>query len=94
MEGKSYPLDASLQLLESEETPMHVGALLTFRKPENASSDFESVLAEKLRNQSEPVPPWNYVPLRAPLNLLQLLLILLTRKLHITIADLLPCFIK
>lgn len=72
MEGKSYPLDASLQLLESEETPMHVGALLTFRKPENASSDFESVLAEKLRNQSEPVPPWNYVPLRAPLNLLQL----------------------
>lgn len=43
------PVDASFLRMESKRTPMHVGGLLTFRLPDNASPDFLRDLLQHMR---------------------------------------------
>ncbi|MEZ5567420.1 MAG: wax ester/triacylglycerol synthase family O-acyltransferase [Halioglobus sp.] len=51
------PLDAIWLLLESAQTPMHVGVLAVFRKPARAGQNYLRGLATTLRDV-EPVTPW------------------------------------
>jgi len=53
------PLDASWLYTESRETPMHVGALLPFRLPENAPKDFLRQLMADFRKHRQFAVPWN-----------------------------------
>jgi WS/DGAT/MGAT family acyltransferase len=59
------PLDASWLLVESRETPMHVGALIPFTLPDDAPPDFLRRLLADFRNARTIVAPWNQ-RLRAP----------------------------
>lgn len=43
------PLDATFLYMETTRTPMHVGALMTFRLPDNAPPDFVHQLLTKMR---------------------------------------------
>lgn len=52
-------LDASWLLVESHETPMHVGALMPFSLPEDAGPDFVREIMAALRAGTEVAPPWN-----------------------------------
>ena len=52
------PLDAVWLLMESSQTPMHVGVLAVFRLPARASRNYLGSLAGKLSG-AEPVAPWN-----------------------------------
>ncbi|RLQ22714.1 wax ester/triacylglycerol synthase family O-acyltransferase [Seongchinamella sediminis] len=52
------PLDAIWLMLESDETPMHVGVLATFRKPAGAGTRFYADMAREMR-AAEVVAPWN-----------------------------------
>lgn len=52
------PLDSIWLMMESDETPMHVGVLATFQKPANAGKQFYAEMAEQLR-AAEAVAPWN-----------------------------------
>src|SRR5210317_1452118 len=54
------PLDAIWLMMESADTPMHVGVLAIFQKPRNAPADYLSQWAEQMRESSEPVAPWSY----------------------------------
>ncbi len=54
------PLDAVWLMMESEDTPMHVGVLAIFQKPRNAPQDYLSQLAGQMRESRELAPPWNY----------------------------------
>jgi diacylglycerol O-acyltransferase len=54
-------LDACLLNMESVETPMHVGALLTFKLPAKAGPDYLSQLFARLRGYPVSRPPFNYV---------------------------------
>lgn len=61
------PLDAAWLLLESRDTPMHVGALLEFTPPPDAPADFLQQWLQRARG-GDPIPPWNLVPVaRLPL---------------------------
>lgn len=53
------PLQAGWLMLESKATPMHMGSLLYFQLPKNASADAVRKLVAQLREQSEAVAPWN-----------------------------------
>lgn len=53
------PLERSWLMLESAATPMHLGALLIFRLPEDAGEGAVGRLAESLRAAGRPVAPWN-----------------------------------
>jgi len=53
------PLDAVWLMMESAETPMHVGVLATFRKPRRAPPDYLGRLAAAMRESRKPVAPWN-----------------------------------
>ena len=53
------PRGGAWLLMESPETPMHLGVLATFKPPARAR-DFPAGLAEKMRAACEPAPPWNY----------------------------------
>ena len=53
------PLDAVWLLMESADTPMHVGVLATFHKPRGASAAYLSQWAAGMRARGEPVWPWN-----------------------------------
>ena len=44
------PIDAAFLRTESPRTPMHVGAMLTFRLPENAPPDFLQRLLKRMRD--------------------------------------------
>ncbi len=52
-------LDASWLLVESNETPMHVGALMPFSLPDDAGPDFVRDIMATLRAASEVEAPWN-----------------------------------
>ncbi|GIX35639.1 MAG: putative diacyglycerol O-acyltransferase [Lysobacteraceae bacterium] len=52
-------LDASWLLVESRETPMHVGALMPFSLPDNAGPDFVRELMALFRAHREVSAPWN-----------------------------------
>ncbi len=53
------PLDASWLLVESRETPMHVGGLIIFQLPDNAPEDFFLELMAEFRATRDFAPPWN-----------------------------------
>lgn len=61
MTAKSLnPLDASWLLVESRETPMHVGGLITFQLPDDAPPNFLRDLMTVFRETREVAPPWNH----------------------------------
>jgi diacylglycerol O-acyltransferase len=45
------PLDAAFLRMESTRTPMHVGAMMTFKLPDDAPPDFVRKLMEQMRGQ-------------------------------------------
>lgn len=53
------PLDASWLLVESRETPMHVGGLILFGMPEDAPIDFLQQLMMEFRS-CDIASPWNH----------------------------------
>ena len=53
------PLDASWLYTESRETPMHVGALMPFKLPDDAPPDFLRQLMSDLRKERRFEAPWN-----------------------------------
>lgn len=52
-------LDTAWLFTESRATPNHVGGLLQFRLPADASKDFLREMMLEFRNHREFVPPWN-----------------------------------
>ncbi|HEY5854307.1 MAG TPA: wax ester/triacylglycerol synthase family O-acyltransferase [Aldersonia sp.] len=59
MSKRIPPLDLSWLLLESPDTPMHVGGLLTFTLPDDAPADYLQKIARALRQQRRVEAPWN-----------------------------------
>jgi diacylglycerol O-acyltransferase len=54
------PLDAVWLMMESSDTPMHVGVLATFQKPAKAPADYLSKWAANMLQSRDVVAPWNY----------------------------------
>jgi diacylglycerol O-acyltransferase / wax synthase len=52
-------LDASWLLVESRETPMHVGALMPFSLPADAAPDFVGQIMAEFRAATQVASPWN-----------------------------------
>ncbi len=61
------PTDAAWLLLESRDTPMHVGALMEFTRPRDAPADYLKVQLERMRASRTLPAPWNLRPVGAPL---------------------------
>jgi len=53
------PLDASWLMVESRETPMHVGGLLRFSLPPDAPPDYLRKLMTEFRSTHKFSAPWN-----------------------------------
>ncbi len=53
------PVDAVWLLLETADTPMHVGALAIFQKPRNAAPDYLRTMAARMREYKVCCEPWN-----------------------------------
>ena len=53
------PVDATWLLMESADTPMHVGVLAIFNKPRNAAPDYLRKLAARMREYKVSCEPWN-----------------------------------
>lgn len=53
------PLDAAFLRMESKRTPMHVGAMMTFKLPDDAPPDFVRKLMEQMRAQPFMPAPFN-----------------------------------
>jgi diacylglycerol O-acyltransferase / wax synthase len=53
------PLDAVWLMLESPDTPMHVGTLAIFAKPRGASADYLRDLVQEMREHDDIASPWN-----------------------------------
>ncbi len=53
------PLEASWLLVESRDTPMHVGGLIQFVLPEDAPADSLRAMLAHFRNCRDFAPPWN-----------------------------------
>lgn len=51
--------DTAWLMMETGDTPMHVGVLAIFRKPRNAPGDYISRLSEQLAGSTELAAPWN-----------------------------------
>ncbi len=58
---KTYlsPVDAAFLRMDSKRTPMHVGALMTFRLPDKAPPDFLRRLLDRMREEPFMPPPFN-----------------------------------
>lgn len=54
------PLDASWLMVESRETPMHVGNLAIFSLPDDAPDNFVHTLVERAKASRDFVDPWNF----------------------------------
>jgi diacylglycerol O-acyltransferase len=54
------PLNAVWLMMDSADTPMHVGVLATFQKPRNAPEDYLSRWADQMREFQQPAAPWGY----------------------------------
>ncbi|MDB5974483.1 MAG: acyltransferase [Nevskia sp.] len=52
-------LDRSWLLMDSADTPMHIGSLLIFSAPDDARPHFVAQLAERLRAETDVLAPWN-----------------------------------
>ena len=61
------PVDTAWLLLESRDTPMHVGALMEFTRPSDAPSDYLKVQLDRMRATRTLPPPWNLKLVGAPL---------------------------
>ena len=61
------PTDAAWLLLESRDTPMHVGGLLEFTRPRDAPDDYLKQELERMRSKRALPEPWNLKPLALPL---------------------------
>ena len=61
------PTDAAWLLLESRDTPMHVGGLLEFTRPRDAPADYLKQELERMRSKRALPEPWNLKPLGLPL---------------------------
>jgi diacylglycerol O-acyltransferase / wax synthase len=61
------PTDAAWLLLESRETPMHVGGLLEFTRPADAPADYLKQELARMRSIRTLPEPWNLKPLELPL---------------------------
>ena len=62
------PLDLAWLLLESRDTPMHVGGLFEFTLPEDAPPDWLREQFERMRDSSQSIPPpWNLRLVEGPL---------------------------
>lgn len=60
MAGKRLnPIDASWLLVESADTPMHVGGLAIYELPDGEGREFFERLDADLRDSKEFFPPWN-----------------------------------
>lgn len=55
------PLDACFLYMESLDTPMHLGALLIFKLPARAGTEYLSQLVARLRGYPVSRPPFNHV---------------------------------
>ncbi len=53
------PVDAAWLLLETADTPMHIGVLAIFQKPRNAAPDYLGQLAARMRECKVQSEPWN-----------------------------------
>jgi WS/DGAT/MGAT family acyltransferase len=53
--------DAAWLMMETPDTPMHVGVLAILRKPRNAGKDYLNQLAASMLDGAEPVAPWNCI---------------------------------
>jgi diacylglycerol O-acyltransferase / wax synthase len=53
------PLDSVWLMMESDDTPMHVGVMAIFQQPSNAGGSFIPDLAREMR-EAGAVEPWNY----------------------------------
>lgn len=53
-------------MLESRDTPMHVGALLEFTLPDDAAPDYLQHEVKAMRSARAIAPPWNLRPVEAP----------------------------
>lgn len=60
------PVDTAWLLIESRDTPMHVGALLEFTKPDGAGPDYLTNQVERMQQERRIPKPWNLRPLTAP----------------------------
>lgn len=54
------PLDAAWLMVESEETPMHVGSLMIFQLPDDAPDDYLQDLVTRMKSVRDMAPPWDY----------------------------------
>jgi WS/DGAT/MGAT family acyltransferase len=61
------PTDAAWLLLESRETPMHVGGLLEFTRPRDAPADYLKQVLARMRASRTLPEPWNLKPLELPI---------------------------
>src|SRR5579859_3468346 len=61
------PTDAAWLLLESRDTPMHVGGLLEFTRPHDAPADYLKRELVRMRATRTLPEPWNLRPLELPL---------------------------
>jgi diacylglycerol O-acyltransferase len=61
------PLDAAWLLLESRDTPMHIGGLFEFTMPKGAGDDFLAETMEGMREERVVPPPWNLRLVDGPL---------------------------
>jgi len=53
-------LDSSWLMVESEDTPMHVGNLLIFSLPEGAPETFLRDMVDRMKNAGVVQAPWKY----------------------------------
>jgi WS/DGAT/MGAT family acyltransferase len=60
------PLDAVWLMMESDDTPMHVGVLAIFNKPRNAKANYLSEWAQQMRQVQVPADPWGMAVSRRP----------------------------
>ncbi len=60
MSKRMNPLDARWLLMESPETPMHVGALAIFSLPAKAGKEYLSEMVAEMRDCTELAAPWNH----------------------------------
>ena len=61
------PVDAAWLLLESRDTPMHVGGLMEFTRPPDAGPDYLKVQVDRMRAARALPQPWNLKLVGAPL---------------------------
>ena len=66
MSTRMNPLDAVWLMMESADTPMHVGVLAIFDKPRNAPKNYLSDWAAQMRQVQVAAEPWSLLVSRGP----------------------------